>query len=314
VSAGHDIPGGSVAQGVAVRRLQVALALAASFMVAEVVGGLWANSLALLADAAHMLADAAALGLALFAAWISRRPPSPRRTYGYYRAEILAALANGAALVAIAVVIVVEAVRRLAAPLEVRPAVMIPVAVLGLGVNLAMLAVLRDSRNANLNLRGAWLHVVTDALGSLQAIVAGVLIAAWGWSWADPAASLAIAALVLYSAWGLVREAVSVLMESAPGGLDVDEVRRAILAVPGVCGAHDLHIWAISSAFVALSVHVEAREEDHRAVLAGVREVLAHRFGIHHSTIQLEPAHPPVPLRPPGAPAGGEGERGSLSR
>ncbi len=278
------------------RRLQVALALAVSFMVAEVVGGLWANSLALLADAAHMLADAAALGLALFAAWIARRPPSPRRTYGYYRAEILAALANGAALVAIAVFIVVEAVRRLAAPLEVRPAVMIPVAVLGLVVNLAMLAVLRGSRNANLNLRGAWLHVVTDTLGSLQAIVAGVLIAALGWRWADPAASLAIAVLVLYSAWGLLKEAVSVLMESAPGGLDVDEVREAILAVEGVRGVHDVHVWSISTRFVALSAHVEAREGEQSAVLARVRALLAERFGIRHTTVQVETAVP-IPLR-----------------
>lgn len=305
MSGGHGEDKGLAVQRVALGRLKLALALAVSFMVAEVVGGLLANSLALLADAVHMLADAAALGLALFAALIARRPPSPRRTYGYYRAEILAALANGAALAAIATFIVVEAVRRLANPPEIRPALMIPVAALGLLVNLAMLAVLSGSRNANLNLRGAWLHVVTDALGSLQAVVAGVLIATLGWSWADPAASMAIATLVLYSAWGLLKEAVSVLMEFAPRGVDVDEVRAALLAVEGVRGLHDLHIWSISTSFVALSVHLEAREEEHRAVLGRVREVLLQRFGIRHSTVQMEPAELPVPLRPPVVSAGG---------
>lgn len=289
-----------MADAAATRRLAVALALAASFMVAEVVGGILAHSLALLADAGHMLSDAAALGLALFAAWIARRPPSPRRTYGYYRAEILAALVNGAALLAIAGFVGVEAVRRLAAPAPVRTEVMIPVALLGLVVNLAMLGVLHGSRHANLNLKGAWLHVLTDTLGSVQVILAGVLIAALGWSWADPVASLAIAGLVVYSAWGVLKEAVAVLMESAPGGIDVDEVRAAILSVPGVWGVHDLHVWAISSSFVALSAHVESAEGEQGPVLDRVRRLLASRFGIRHSTIQVEAAHRPVPLRPPG--------------
>jgi len=279
-------------------RLGVALGLAASFMGVEVVGGLLANSLALLADAGHMLSDAGALGLALFAAWIARRPPSARRTWGYHRAEILAALANGAALVAIAVFIVVEAVRRLGDPPQVRPAVMIPVAALGLGVNLAMLWVLSPGRHASLNVKGAWLHVLTDTLGSVQAIVAGVLIAAFGWRWADPAASIAIAALVVYSGWGVLQEAVAVLMESVPGGVDVDQVRAAMLAVPGVRGVHDLHVWSISTAFVALSAHVEAAEGEHGAVLERVRGLLASRFGIRHTTIQVETAAAPVPLQP----------------
>lgn len=282
----------------AMRRLAVALALAASFMVAEMAGGLLANSLALLADAGHMLSDAGALGLALFAAWIARRPPSARRTWGYYRAEILAALANGAALLAIAVLIVVEALRRLADPPPVRAAVMIPVAALGLLVNLTMLAVLSGSRQASLNLKGAWLHVLTDTLGSLQAIAAGVLIATLGWGWADAAASLAIAVLVVYSAWGLLREAVAVLMESAPGGVDVDEVRAALLGVPGVYGVHDLHVWSISTSFVALSAHVEAADGEQQAVLERVRALLAQRFAIRHSTIQVETTPTPAPLRP----------------
>lgn len=283
----------------AVRRLRLALTLAASFMVAEVVGGVLANSLALLADAGHMLGDVAALGLSLFAAWLSRRPPSARRTYGYYRAEILAALVNGAALGAIAVLIVVEGLRRFSSPLPVRPGVMIPIAALGLLVNLAMLAVLKDSRHASLNLKGAWLHVLTDTLGSVQAIVAGVLIATLGWHWADPAASLVIAALVFYSAWELVGEAVSVLMESAPGGVDVDKVREAMLGVPGVVGVHDLHVWAISSSFPALSAHVEAADGVQAEILQQLRTLLQARFGIAHSTIQVETAAPPIPLRPP---------------
>ncbi len=291
----HGAPGGDAA---AMRRLGLALALAFSFMVAEVVGGVLANSLALLADAGHMLSDAGALGLALFAAWIARRPPSPRRTWGYYRAEILAALANGAALLAIAAFIVAEALRRLGDPPQVRPGVMIPVAALGLVVNLAMLAVLSGSRHANLNLKGAWLHVLTDTLGSVQAIAAGVLIATLGWRWADPAASLAIAVLVVYSAWGLLKEAVAVLMESAPGGVNVDEVRAAMLAVDGVRGVHDLHVWSISTSFPALSAHVEAAAGEHGAVLERVRGLLARRFGIRHSTIQIETAPAPVPLRP----------------
>jgi cobalt-zinc-cadmium efflux system protein len=294
-AAGHSAPGDD---GATVGRLGVALGLAASYMVVEVVGGLVANSLALLADAGHMLSDAGALGLALLASLIARRPPSPRRTWGYHRAEILAALANGAALLAIAAFIVVEALRRLGDPPQVRPGVMIPVAALGLVVNLVMLRVLSPSRHASLNVKGAWLHVLTDALGSVQAMVAGVLIAAYGWRWADPAASAAIAALVVYSGWGVLQEAVAVLMESAPGGVDVDEVRAAMLAVPGVRGVHDLHVWSISTSFVALSAHVEAAEGAHGAVLEGVRGVLASRFGIRHTTIQVESTAPPVPLRP----------------
>ncbi len=280
-------------------RLGVALGLAASFMVVEVVGGLLANSLALLADAGHMLSDAGALGLALFAAWIARRPPSARRTWGYHRAEILAALANGAALLAIAAFIVVEAVRRLGDPPQVRPGVMIPVAALGLVINLAMLWVLSPGRHASLNVKGAWLHVLTDTLGSVQAIVAGVLIAA----------------LVVYSGWGVLQEAVAVLMESAPGAVDVDEVRAAMLAVPGVRGVHDLHVWSISTSFVALSAHVEAAEGEHGAVLERVRGLLASRFGIRHTTIQVETAVAPVPLQPvPPAEFRRQGRRNVVSR
>ena len=260
-------------------------------MGAEVAGGLLTGSLALLADAGHMLSDAAALALSLFALWIAdRRAPGALRTYGYYRAEILAALVNGAALVAIAILIVVEAVGRLSDPPAVEAAGMTAVAAGGLVVNLAALALLHGSRDLNLNLRGAWLHVASDALGSVQAIVAGVVIWKFGWRWADPVASLVIAVLVVWSAWGLLKEALAVLMEAAPGHIDVDSVRGAILDVGCVAGVHDLHVWSISTGFDCLSAHVVAGDGKERDVLLDeLRRMLHDRFGIEHVTIQLEP-------------------------
>lgn len=278
-------------------RLRWALALAASFMVAEVVGGIAANSLALLADAGHMLSDVAALGLSLFALWMAGRPSGSGKTFGYHRVEILAALVNGATLVALAVWIVVEAVGRLDAPPEVRGPLLLVVAVGGLVVNLIALAVLHGGRDESLNVRGAWLHVMADALGSVQAIAAGALIWAFGWYWVDPVASIVIAVLIVYSSWSLLQEAVSVLMESAPGHLDVDEVRDAILRVEGVGEVHDLHVWTITSGFVALSAHVVAEEgaERNGDLLPVLREELHDRFGIEHVTIQVEPEPCGVP-------------------
>ena len=205
--------------------------LAASYMVAEVVGGLITNSLALLADAGHMFSDTAALGLGLFAVWLAERPATSRRTYGYYRTEILAALANGAALVAVSLYIFAEAYHRLRQPPEVQGAAMMWIAVGGLGVNLLGLWILSGGRDTNLNVRGAWLHVLTDTLGSIGAIAAGGLIWAFRWYLADPLISALIGLLVVYSAWQLVAESVSVLMESAPRGIDVDEVRNAMAEI-----------------------------------------------------------------------------------
>lgn len=277
------------------RRLAWTLALVAAYMVAELVGGLLSSSLALLADAGHMLSDGAALGLALFAGWIARRPPSSRTTYGYYRVEILAALANGAALVAIGLLIFVEAYRRLSTPQDVRADLMLVVAVGGLAVNLAALAILHGSREANLNLRGAWLHVLADTLGSVQAIAAALLIRLFGWQWADTVASVLIGALIIGSSWSLLRDAVAVLMEAVPGNLDLDRVRGEILLVPGVESVHDLHVWTIGSNFVALSAHVQVRKGDLDIVWA-VRRRLAERFRIEHSTIQLEYGEAPKGL------------------
>ncbi|HXT19865.1 MAG TPA: cation diffusion facilitator family transporter [Thermoanaerobaculia bacterium] len=290
--AHHRHPHGAAARSASRRRLALTLVLVTLYMGAEVVGGLLTHSLALLADAGHMLSDAAALALSLFALWVvDRRRPGPLSTYGYYRAEILAALVNGAALVAIAILIAVEAVARLRAPAAVDAPGMTAVAAGGLVVNLVALALLHGSRGESLNLRGAWLHVASDALGSVQAIAAGVLIWAFGWQWADPLASLLIAVLVVWSAWGLLKEALAVLMEAAPGHIDVDAVRDAMLGVGCVAGVHDLHVWSIASGFECLSAHVVAGDGKERdALLDELRRTLHDRFGIDHITIQLEAA------------------------
>jgi cobalt-zinc-cadmium efflux system protein len=261
-------------------------------MVAEVVGGVLTGSLALLADAGHMLSDVAALALSVFALWLAQRPATDERTFGWHRVEILAALANGAALVAIALVVVIEAVGRLGAPPEVQGGPMLLIATGGLLVNLASLAVLHGGRKGSLNLRGAWLHVLSDALGSVGAMAAGAALWIFGWRWADPVASIAIAILVAGSAWQLLRETVAVLLEASPKHIDVAEVRDALAAVPGVLSVHDLHVWTITSGLVSLSCHVQS-EEDVRdpELLAELQQLLRRRFAIDHATIQLEPEH-----------------------
>lgn len=271
------------------RRLVLTLILIAAYMVAEVIGGVLANSLALLADAGHMLSDVAALGLSLFALWIARRPPQAGRTYGYYRAEILAALVNGASLVAISFYIFYEAWQRLGEPPEVAGGLMMLVATGGLLVNLAALWLLHAGRQESLNMRGAWLHVFTDTLGSVGAIAAGVLVWVWGWRLADPLISVLIGALVLYSSWGLLKESVAVLMEFAPGNVDIDDIRNTMAGVPQVQGVHDLHVWSITSGMVALSAHVVAEPAaSGPALLTRLRDILHARFGIDHITIQID--------------------------
>lgn len=272
------------------RILTWALALVAGYMLAEVIGGLAANSLALLADAGHMLSDAAALSLSLFALWIARRPPSPRRTYGYYRAEILAALANGATLIAIAIVILIEAIKRLASPPEVQGLLVMGIAVGGLAVNVAGLWILNAGRLESLNVRGAWLHMLTDALGSVAVIAAGLGVWALGWNWIDPLASVAIVVLVIHSAWALLAEAVSILMESTPRRIDIDELRDALVAIEGVHEIHSLHVWTITTGIDALSAHAVIDDGCFNEQLLGViRQTVHDRFGIDHVTIQMEP-------------------------
>ena len=275
-----------------VRRLGWTLGLVVAYMGAEVAGGLIANSLALIADAGHMLSDAASLVLALAAMWIARRPRTAEHTFGYHRAEILAALANGAALVAIAGFIVVEAWQRFQSPPDVRGGLVVMVASGGLAVNLAGLWLLHGGREDSLNVRGAWLHVLTDTLGSVQAIVAGGLIWAYGWRWLDPVASVLIALLVVWSAWSLLRESVNVLLEAAPVGLDTREIEATLLGLEGVAELHDLHVWTITSGFVSLSVHVVPSPDAPAHLLWQIREVLRERFDIEHSTVQIEDSEP----------------------
>ena len=272
-------------------RLAWTLGLTLIYMFAEIIGGYLADSLALLADAGHMFSDVAALGLSLFAAWISQRPPTPRLTFGYYRAEILAALANGATLIAISIVIFIEAGRRLSTPEPVQGLLMLSIAAGGLVINIVGLAILHSGRGENLNIHGAWLHLLTDALGSVAALVAGGLVWAFGWNWADPAASIAIGVLVIYSSWNLMKQAIAILMQSTPSHLNCDAVRDAMLGVPGVTEVHDLHIWTITSGMESLSAHVMLEPGGElQAPLAGVRQVLREQFNIDHVTIQVDPA------------------------
>ncbi len=281
------------------RRLSLTLVLVILYMTAEVIGGLLSGSLALLADAGHMLSDAGSLALALFAMWLASRPSGSQHTYGYYRTEILAALVNGATLVAISILIFIEAYQRLLNPPEVQAGIMMAVATGGLVVNLLGLWLLQDGRQDSLNMQGAWLHILADTLGSFQAIAAGALIWAFGWYWADPLASIIIGVLIIFSSWSVLKESVAVLMESSPLHIDVDEVLQAMREVGGAAGVHDLHVWTITSGMVALSAHVLPESEyDRDDLLKDLSDTLKDRFEISHVTIQIEsPGHDCEPCR-----------------
>jgi cobalt-zinc-cadmium efflux system protein len=289
---GHHHHGHGTAGARNRRRLAITLGLAAAYLVAEAVGGWLANSLALLADAGHMLSDVAALALSLFAIWIAQRPATPQRTYGYHRTEILAALANGATLIAISLLIFVEAFRRMAEPQPVAGGLVMVIAVGGLAVNVAGLLLLHGGKDESLNVRGAWLHLLTDALGSVGAILGGAAVWAFGWYWADPAVSVLIGLLVIWSAWHLVKESVGVLLEGTPPHIDVAEVRAAMAEVDGVEEVHDLHVWTITSGMEAMSGHVvvggDPALRSSSEVLAELHRLLHERFGLHHMTIQME--------------------------
>jgi cobalt-zinc-cadmium efflux system protein len=262
-------------------------------MLAEAAGGYWADSLALIADAGHMLSDAVALALSLFASWIAARPATSQHTFGYYRAEILAALANGSLLIAITIGVFIEAARRLGAPQPVEGPLMLGIAAGGLVVNLVGMAILHSGKSESLNMHGAWLHLLTDALGSVAALVAGGLIWFFGWYAADPIASVLIGILIIYSSWHLVMQAISILMESTPGHLDVDAVRNAMLSADGILEVHDLHIWTITSGMESLSAHVVlATGFETYEALDRLRNLLHEQFGIDHITIQIEPEGP----------------------
>jgi cobalt-zinc-cadmium efflux system protein len=274
-------------------------------MVVEVIGGLLTGSLALLADAAHMLSDSVSLGVALVAVWLARRPATPQRTFGLKRAEILAALANGVALVAVSIWIFVEAAGRLADPAEVEGAGMLAIAAGGLGVNAIAVGVLHRGAPESLNVAAALRHVVADLMGSVGVLVAALVIVTTGWEYADPVASIAVGLLVLASSWTILRDTTRILLEGAPPGIDVAEVGRAMASVPGVVEVHDLHVWMITSGFPALAAHVLVTEEDDcHAKRAELADMLAGEFGIDHATIQMDHTQPAL-LQIEELPAGG---------
>ena len=271
------------------RRLTAVLALTFLYMLAEAIGGFLTNSLALLSDAGHMLADVAALALALLALWFAARPATTRKTYGYYRMEILAALANGAALVVISLLISYEAFHRMKSPEDVKGFEVTLIAMGGLAVNALSAFVLHSASRENLNMRGAFLHVMGDALGSVGAIVAGVLIWRWGWTLADPLISIAMCLLIIYSSWQLIRESVNILLEGTPSHINIRAVVEAMHKAPGVTDVHDLHVWTISSGKEALSAHVTVEPGvAHRTALEAIQEQLRSEFNIGHVTIQIE--------------------------
>ena len=271
------------------RRLQIVLVLTAVYMFAEVFGSWWTGSLALLADAGHMLADVAALALALMAVWFSARPATPGKTFGYYRLEILAALINGVGLVLIALFIFYEAYQRWFTAPKVRSIPMMFVATGGLLVNLICARLLHRDRKEDLNVRGAWLHIMGDALGSAAAIVAGAVITVSGWNAADALFGVLIGLLIVWSSWHLIREATNVLLEGTPAHINLAAVEDAILATEGVTNVHDLHIWTITSGHEALSAHViHAYSISQPNLLKELRTKLYDRFGVDHLTIQME--------------------------
>jgi cobalt-zinc-cadmium efflux system protein len=271
------------------RRLSIVLLLTSVYMVAETAGGWWTGSLALLADAGHMFADVAALTLALMAVWFSARPATPSKTFGYYRLEILAALINGVALILVSLLILYEAYQRWASPPLVRSTAMIVVAAGGLLVNLICAWLLHRDHEEDLNVRGAWLHVIGDALGSVGAIVAGALMSLFGWYAADPLFSSVIALLIVWSSWHLIRESTNVLLEGTPAHINLAAVEDAILETAGVDDVHDLHLWTITSGREALSAHViHAQSISQSELLKELRAKLQDRFGVDHLTIQME--------------------------
>lgn len=271
-----------------VKSLRIALTLTALLLIVEVVGGFMSNSIALLADAGHMFTDVAALGLSLFVAWFSHQPATATKSYGYLRWEILAAFLNGSALLMISVAIIVESVLRLRKPEPVEGALMLGVAVAGLVINLVSARILHPTSQENMNVRGAYLHVLGDLLASVGTVVAAVLIRYTGWLLADPIASFLTTALIMRGAWGLVRESVDILLEAVPRHIDLDAVREQLEAIPGIEAVHDLHVWSVSPRMVAMSAHAICRNTDtQQHVLEHIHDAMA-LFGIGHITVQLE--------------------------
>jgi cobalt-zinc-cadmium efflux system protein len=282
-TGGHSHTAGATQRG-----LRGALIVTALFLGVEVVGGILSNSLALLADAGHMLTDVGALALSLFVAWFSRQPSTPEKSYGYLRWEVLAAFINGGTLLLICAWIVWEAVTRIRTPEEVATGLMLTVAAAGLAVNAAAAWMLRPSVVSGLNARGAYLHVLGDLLGSVATVAAALVIRVTGWLVVDPIASIVMAALVVRGAWRLVRESVDVLLESTPAHIPLGAVRAQLESIPGVESVHDLHVWTVTSGVIAMSAHAIVRQpERQQHVLEHVLDAMR-LFGIEHVTVQLE--------------------------
>jgi cobalt-zinc-cadmium efflux system protein len=271
------------------RALAGALAMTLAFTAVEVVGGLLTDSLALLSDAAHMVTDNVSLALALFAVWLAAKPASPQRSFGFRRAEVLAALANGVTLVAVSIWIFIEAASRIAHPEPVLGGWMLAIAVVGLLVNVAAALLLRSQRRDSINVEAAFRHVLGDLAGSLGTIVAAAIIVATGWTYADPVVSILIGVLILLGSWTILRDSVAILMEHAPPGLDVAEVAARITEQPGVTGVHDLHVWIITTGFPAIAAHVTCEADaDTQVCRQAIEEMLRDDFGIAHATLQME--------------------------
>jgi cobalt-zinc-cadmium efflux system protein len=269
--------------------LWIALLISAVFMIAEVLGAYWTDSLALMADAGHMLTDVGALALSLFAVWIASRPATPQKTYGYYRVEIFAALLNGIGLVAISLAIVYQSYSRLQQPHEVLAGPMLAIAALGLIANAACAMILYHAHSDSLNVKGALLHVLGDALGSVAAMVAGVCMLFWNWYLADPIASLLVSVLIFYGAWRILKDSVDILLEGTPAHIDICAMERELATVEGVASIHDLHVWSINSGMISMSCHaVVTGQRNRQELLSGLNAVLRSQFRVDHSTIQLE--------------------------
>jgi cobalt-zinc-cadmium efflux system protein len=273
------------------KRLKIALGIVLCILALEIAGGIISNSLALLGDAGHMLVDALALGLSLFAILFARRPANPQKTFGYYRVEIMAALANGTILAFVAVYIFYEAYKRFSSPVEVNTQVMLIVAVIGLCANLSAMLLLRGVRGANLNIRAAFWHVMGDTISSVGVIIAAIVIYFTGWQFADALIAVLIGCVILWGAVKLVRESVEILMEAVPGHIQVDTVIDSIKVVPGVEEVHDVHIWTITSGLHALSAHVVIEDQQvskSTDIVQAINTMLMDKFDIGHTTLQLE--------------------------
>ena len=286
MEAGHSH---AIPEGGNERSLLIALGLTSGFLIIEVIGGLITGSLALISDAAHMFTDAAALAIALAAVRVGRMPADSRRTFGYYRFEILAAAFNAILLFAVALYILYEAYHRLQNPPEIQSLGMLVIGVVGMIVNLVAMRLLAGGKESSLNVKGAYLEVWSDMLGS-AGVIAGALVIRWtGWTWVDSAVAVAIGLWVVPRTWALLKESLNILLEGVPQGIDLDAVARAMREVAGVQNIHDLHVWAITSGKTSLTAHAVVAGADPYTVTTQLRELLAKRFGIFHSTVQCEP-------------------------